>query len=124
MNLRPHRKYFNFHLSFKMCDQLFWSLLTQDCLPFNTLLTTQKHYRSMVSQDIHIKTVFPKPPLIVFRRQNYIRESLIRAKVPPPHTRWNRRLHESTIFRFKLNLYARQFIDRMCEHFGFVREKK
>ena len=54
---------------------------------------TKKHYRSMVTQDRYLQTVFPEPPLIAFRRQKNIRETLIRAKVPPPNTRENRRLN-------------------------------
>ena len=54
---------------------------------------TQKHYRSMVTQDRYLQTVFPEPPLIAFRRQKNIRETLIRAKVPPPNIRENRRLN-------------------------------
>ena len=54
---------------------------------------TQKHYRSMVTQDRYLQTVFPEPPLIAFRRQKNISKSFIRAKVPPPHTRENIQLN-------------------------------
>ena len=44
---------------------------------------TRKHWRSMVSQDKHMETVFPEAPLVAFRRQRNIREEIIRAKVAP-----------------------------------------
>ena len=40
-----------------------------------------RHYRSMVSNDNHLKEVFPKPPLVAFRRNKNIREMVIKAKV-------------------------------------------
>ena len=43
-----------------------------------------KHWRSMVSQNQYLKECFPAPPLTAFKRQRNIRESLIRAKLPPP----------------------------------------
>ena len=53
---------------------------------------TQRHWRSMVSQDPYLKSVFPSPPLIAYRRQRNIRESLIKAKVYPQNTRDKRYL--------------------------------
>ena len=44
---------------------------------------TQKHWRSMVNQDGYLKKVFPAPPLIAFKRQQNIRDKIIRAKVAP-----------------------------------------
>ena len=41
-----------------------------------------KHWRTMVSQDSHLKEVFPLPPLTAFRRQKNLRDHLIRAKIP------------------------------------------
>ena len=46
----------------------------------------KKHWRVMC-QDPYLKKVFPKPPLVAFRRQRNIREKLIRAKVPAAPTR-------------------------------------
>jgi hypothetical protein len=43
-----------------------------------------KHWRSMASQDQYLSDCFPQPPLVAFKRQRNLRESLIRAKVPPP----------------------------------------
>ena len=40
-----------------------------------------RHYRSMVSNDNHLAEVFPKPPLVAFRRNKNIREMVIKAKV-------------------------------------------
>jgi hypothetical protein len=47
----------------------------------------RKHWRSMV-QDSYLKSVFPEPPLVAFRRQKNISDFLIRARLPPkqgPH---------------------------------------
>ena len=38
----------------------------------------------------YIAKVYPEPPLIAFRRQITIREHFIRAKVPPPESRFKR----------------------------------
>ena len=43
-----------------------------------------KHYRSMISQDSHLKQCFPKPPLTAYKRQSNIRNFLIKSKIPPP----------------------------------------
>ena len=42
---------------------------------------THKHWRSMVTQDGYLKKVFPAPPLIAFKRQQNIKDILIKAKV-------------------------------------------
>ena len=44
---------------------------------------TQKHWRSMTNQDQLMKEVFPEPPLIAYKRQRNLGDSLIRAKVQP-----------------------------------------
>jgi hypothetical protein len=44
---------------------------------------TNKHYRAMVSQDDYLGSVFPEPPLVSYKRQKNIRETIIRAKVAP-----------------------------------------
>ena len=38
-------------------------------------------------QDSYLKDVFDKPPLTAFRRQNNLRDILVKSKVPPspPH---------------------------------------
>ena len=36
----------------------------------------------MISQDNHLKEVFPNPPLVAFKRQQNIKEKVIRARVP------------------------------------------
>ena len=43
----------------------------------------QKHWRTM-TLDPYMKTIFPKPPLIAYKRPMNIRDKLIRAKIPPP----------------------------------------
>ena len=44
---------------------------------------TRKHWRSMVSQSDYLKEVYPEPPLVSYKRQQNIREKIIRAKVAP-----------------------------------------
>ena len=44
---------------------------------------TRKHWRSMVSEDEYLYSVFPEPPLVSYKRQKNIRESIIRARVTP-----------------------------------------
>ena len=43
-----------------------------------------RHWRSMGVQDSYLKDVFEEPPLTAFRRQNNLRDMLIKSKVPPP----------------------------------------
>ena len=50
-----------------------------------------KHYRSMISQDSHLKQCFPKPPLTAYKRQSNIRNFLIKSKIPPPPELYPRR---------------------------------
>ena len=47
-------------------------------------------------QDPHLKEIFPKPPLVSYRRQKNIRETVIRAAVPPPPKREQRKRHGMT----------------------------
>ena len=41
----------------------------------------QKHWRVMVT-DPNLKQVFPKPPMVAFRRPKNLRDKLIKAKLP------------------------------------------
>ena len=50
-----------------------------------------RHYRTM-TLDPHMKSVFPQPPLVAYKRQKNLREYLIRAKVPPVLSRPKRTL--------------------------------
>ena len=43
-----------------------------------------KHWRSMCREDPYLKEVFPKPPLVAYRRQKTTGNHLIRAKLPGP----------------------------------------
>ncbi len=45
---------------------------------------TQRHWRSMVSQDQYLYDVFPSPPLVAYKRQRNVKDALIRAKIAPP----------------------------------------
>ena len=40
----------------------------------------------MVAQDKHLEEVFEQPPLTAYRRQNNLRDMLIKSKVPPPQS--------------------------------------
>ena len=42
--------------------------------------------------DPHLKQVFPQPPLVAYKKQKNIRETLIRAKVPPAFSRPKRKV--------------------------------
>ena len=39
-----------------------------------------------MTENPHMKSIFPKPPLVAYKRPMNIRDKLIRAKVPPPQT--------------------------------------
>ena len=43
----------------------------------------QKHLRVMTANP-HMKSIFPKPPLVAYKRPPNIGDRLIRAKLPPP----------------------------------------
>ena len=43
-----------------------------------------KHWRSMTGEDSYLKEVFEQPPLTAFRRQNNLRDMLIKSKIPAP----------------------------------------
>jgi hypothetical protein len=45
---------------------------------------TTIHWRSMVGEDSYLESVFPEPPLVSYKRQKNIRETIIRAKVAQP----------------------------------------
>ena len=54
----------------------------------------QKHWRVMMT-DPYLKKVFPKPPMVAFRRTQNLRSKLIKAKVPPPPPKRKKRdIHE------------------------------
>ena len=42
-----------------------------------------KHYCTMVQDDPYLKSVFPKPFLVAYKRAQNLREKLIHSKVPP-----------------------------------------
>ena len=42
-----------------------------------------KHWRSMKVQDPRMEEIFPKPPIVGYKRQKNIKDYLIRSKVPP-----------------------------------------
>ena len=50
----------------------------------------KKHWRVMVD-DPHLKEAFPLPPMVAYRRPPNLKETLIRAKVPPVNFRPRRK---------------------------------
>ena len=51
----------------------------------------KKHWRVMVD-DPYLKDIFPKPPMVAYRRPKNLKEKLVRAKVPPVLSRPKRNL--------------------------------
>lgn len=51
----------------------------------------KKHWR-VLSKDPYLKTVFPSPPMVAYRRAKNLKDKLVRAKVPPPPTREKRKI--------------------------------
>ena len=45
----------------------------------------------MVSQNPYLAEVYPEPPLTAYKRQRNIRDSIVRARVPPPLSQYPRR---------------------------------
>ena len=46
----------------------------------------KKHWRVM-TDDPHLKEIFPLPPMVAYRRPPNLKDKLVRAKVPPTNTR-------------------------------------
>ena len=71
----------------------------------------QRHWRSMVNQDPYLGEVFPKPPMIGYKRPN-IKNVIIRAKVP------------STSLRPKRNIKGMKKCNKMCPACPYIMEGK
>ena len=41
---------------------------------------TQKHWKSMVTQDKYLEEVFPKPPLVAYKRQQNIKDIIFKKE--------------------------------------------
>ncbi len=67
----------------KDVDRVVFSVMYHPALPSIPRIIA-KGYRAMVESDPRLKEVFPKPPMVAYRRPPSLREKLIRAKVPPP----------------------------------------
>ena len=50
----------------------------------------RKHW-SVMTRDPYLKTVFPSPPIVAYRRAKNLKDKLIRAKIPPPPPKRNPR---------------------------------
>ena len=46
-----------------------------------------KHWRTMVAEDVRLKTAFPQAPMVCYTRGKNVREKLCTAKLPPPRVR-------------------------------------
>ena len=42
-----------------------------------------KHWKIMISEDVRLKDIYPKPPMVVYRRSKNLVEKLCTAKLPP-----------------------------------------
>ena len=49
----------------------------------------KKHWKVM-SSDPYLKTVFPAPPMVAYRRAKNLKDKLVKAKIPPPPSRKKR----------------------------------
>ena len=56
--------------------------------PLSSIL--RKQWRVMID-DPHLKETFPLPPMVAYRRPKNLKETLIRAKVPPAYSRPKRK---------------------------------
>ena len=72
-----------------------------------------KHWRAMTSQNQYLAKCFPEPPLTAFKRPRNIKEFLIRAKVPPPPEKRNRR-----------DLYGMKRCARQCTACPYILEER
>ena len=57
----------------------------------NITSITQKHWRAMRNMDSYLADVFPKPPMIAYRRPENLRDKLVRAKLSKPSKYQTRR---------------------------------
>ena len=73
---------------------------------------TQRHWRSMVSQDKLMEETFPEPPLIAYKRQKNIGDFLIRAKVTPQV------IHE------KRKIRGMKKCGKACHSCPYIKERK
>ena len=53
---------------------------------------THRHWRTMTMVDPQLQEVYPEPHLIAYKRQKNIKDFLIRAKVPPPLSKNQKRI--------------------------------
>ena len=62
-------------------DRVVFSIMYDPRLPSISHIL-QKHYRTMVASDPKLKEIFPKPPMVAYRRPPSIGDKLIHSKVP------------------------------------------
>ena len=66
-----------------------------------------------MTQNPHMKNIFPKPPLIAYKRPPNIRDKLIRAKIPPPPP-----------IRPKRNIVGMHKCNKPCSICPYIKEQK
>ena len=76
-------------------------------------LMQSKHWRAMVSQDQYLGECFESPPIIAFKKQQNLREHLIRAKLPPPLRKQEKR-----------NLMGMSRCGKQCTACPYIKEGK
>ena len=69
-------------------DRTVFVLTYHPALPSLTKILS-KHWRTM-TKDPHLKKVFPKPPMVAYRRQPNLKDKLVQAKVPKVPSRPSR----------------------------------
>ena len=71
-----------------------------------------KHYCTMVQDDPYLKSVFPKPFLVAYKRAQNLREKLIHSKVPPAQPSRPRRelkgMHKCNKPRYITDKYVKE----------------
>ena len=57
----------------------------------NLATIQSKHWRPMSSQDSHLAGVFPMPSLLAYKKQSSLKDTLVRAKLPPQNLKPKRK---------------------------------
>lgn len=67
-------------------DRVVFSIMYDPRLPSISHILN-KHYRTMVTTDPKLKEIFPKPPMVAYRRPPTIKDKLIHSKLPEQRNR-------------------------------------
>merc|ERR1712218_332772 len=66
-------------------DRKVFSVLYDPRLPKLSSIVT-KHWREMVNNDSRLREVYPKPPMVSYRKPANLKTKLVRAKLPRVQT--------------------------------------